>query len=129
MIEDRVKKMAQGKNFAALTTLLPGGQPMTHIMWVDADDEYLLINTELGRQKVKNVERDPRVTVTILDSANPYTYAEVRGKVVEQVRGERARAHIDELSMKYTGQLYPAGNIKTERVLLLIAPERQRYNG
>jgi len=129
MIEDRVKKLAQGKNFAAFTTLLPTGQPMTHVMWVDADDEHLLINTEVDRQKFKNVERDPRVTVTVIDAANPYTYAEVRGKVVEQVRGERARAHIDELSLKYNGQPYPAGNIKTERVLLLIAPERQRYNG
>lgn len=129
MIDDRVKKLAQGKNFAALTTLLPGGQPMTHVMWVDADDEHVLINTEVDRQKFKNVEHDPRVTVTIMDSTNPYSYAEVRGKVVDKVKGDRARAHIDELSQKYNGQPYPAGNIRTERVMLLIAPERVRFNG
>lgn len=128
MIDPKVKKMAQGKNFAAFTTLLPGGQPMTHVMWVDADDDYVLINTEVHRQKFKNVERDPRVTVTILDSASPYSYVEVRGRVAEKVTGEQARAHIDELSQKYNGQPYPAQNITSERVILRIAPERQRSN-
>ena len=104
MINPDVKALAQGKNFAAFTTLLPGGQPMTHVMWVDADDEHMLINSELGRQKVINVTKDPRVTVTVIDAASPYRYAEVRGIVVEQVTGPRAWAHIDELSQKYLGQ-------------------------
>ncbi len=72
MLEDAVKTMATAKNFASLTTLLPDGQPMTHVMWVDADEGHILINTEVHRQKFKNVERDPRVTVTIWDSQNPY---------------------------------------------------------
>jgi PPOX class probable F420-dependent enzyme len=129
MINPDVKALAQGKNFAAFTTLLPGGQPMTHVMWVDADDEHMLINSELGRQKVINVTKDPRVTVTVIDAASPYRYAEVRGIVVEQVTGPRARAHIDKLSEKYLGQPYDPNNIKTERVLLLIDAERQRVNG
>jgi PPOX class probable F420-dependent enzyme len=129
MINPDVKALAQGKNFAAFTTLLPGGQPMTHVMWVDADDEHMLINSELGRQKVINVTKDPRVTVTVIDSASPYRYAEVRGIVVEQVTGPRARAHIDELSQKYLGQPYDPNAIKTERVLLLIEAQRQRFNG
>ncbi len=129
MINPDVKALAQGKNFAAFTTLLPGGQPMTHVMWVDADDEHMLINSELGRQKVINVTKDPRVTVTVIDAASPYRYAEVRGIVVEQVTGPRARAHIDELSQKYLGQPYDPNAIKTERVLLLIDAQRQRVNG
>ena len=129
MIEPKVKELAQGKNFAAFTTLLPSGQPMTHVMWVDASDDYVLINTEVDRQKYKNVERDPRVAVTVIDATSPYNYVEVRGKVVEKVTGPEARAHIDTLSQKYTGQPYPAGNIRTERVILRIAPDRQRSNG
>jgi PPOX class probable F420-dependent enzyme len=129
MINPDVKALAQGKNFAAFTTLLPGGQPMTHVMWVDADDEHMLINSELGRQKVINVTKDPRVTVTVIDAASPYRYAEVRGIVVEQVTGPRARAHIDALSQKYLGQPYDPNAIKTERVLLLIDAQRQRVNG
>jgi PPOX class probable F420-dependent enzyme len=129
MIDENIKSLAQANNFAAFTTLLPDGQPMTHIMWVDADDEHVLINTEVGRQKALNVKRDPRVTVTVIDAANPYRYGEVRGTVVEQETGPAARAHIDKLSLKYTGKPYDPNAIKTERILLRIAPERQRSNG
>ncbi len=125
MIDQTVTELAHGKNFAALTTLFTDGRPQTQIMWVDADDEHVLINTEVHRQKFKNVERDPRVTVTIFDAANPYHYAEVRGRVVEVVRGDAARAHIDELSEKYSGVPYP-NPIQSERVILKIAPDRQR---
>ena len=129
MLFPDVKALATGKNFAAFTTLLPDGQPMTHVMWVDADDRHILINSELHRQKVLNVAKDPRVAVTIIDSANPYRYAEVRGLVVEQVRGPQARAHIDQLSLKYHGRPYDPAEIETERVILQIAPERQRVKG
>jgi PPOX class probable F420-dependent enzyme len=125
MIDPTVKDLATGKNFAALTTLFGDGHPQTQIMWVDADDEHVLINTEVHRQKYKNVHRDPRVTVTVFDAANPYHYAEVRGRVVEEVRGEDARAHIDHLSQKYTGGPY-TNPIQSERVLLKIAPDSQR---
>jgi PPOX class probable F420-dependent enzyme len=128
MLDEDVKALARGKNFAAFTTLLPSGAPMTHIMWVDADDEYLLINTEVHRRKFLNVVADPRVALTVIDSTDSYHYAEVRGRVVDKVLGPEARAHIDFLSQKYNGQLYPAENITSERVILRIAPERQRVN-
>jgi PPOX class probable F420-dependent enzyme len=129
MLDQNVKSLAQGKNFAAFTTLLPSGQPMTHVMWVDADDEHLLINTEIDRQKFKNVTNDPRVTVTVIDAESAYHYAEVRGRVVDVVKGQEARDHIDRLSNKYVGRPYDSDAIKTERVVLRIAPERQRANG
>ena len=62
---------------------------MTHVMWVDADEEYVLINTEAHRAKFRAVERDPRVTITIWLRDDPYTYAEVRGQVAETVRSRR----------------------------------------
>ncbi|MGH9105527.1 MAG: PPOX class F420-dependent oxidoreductase [Acidimicrobiales bacterium] len=129
MLDKNVRSLAKGKNFAALTTLLPGGQPMTHVMWVDADDDHLIVNTEVHRQKFKNLSRDPRVTVTVIDAGNPYHYAEVRGRVVEIVKGKQARDHIDELSQKYTGKPYDPSAIHSERALLRIAPERQRTSG
>lgn len=129
MLEDAVKTMATAKNFASFTTLLGDGQPMTHVMWVDADEGHLLINTEVHRQKFKNVERDPRVTVTIWDTENPYRYAEVRGRVVDTIKGPKARANIDELSRKYTGRDYDPKAITSERVLLRIVPDRQRVWG
>ena len=125
MLEEGVRQLAKGKNFAAFTTLLPDGQPMTHVMWVDCDDEHVLINTERHRQKAKNVRRDPRVTVTIWDQDEPYRYAEVRGEVVEIVAGPEARAHIDALSMKYHGHEY-RNRIQSERLLVRIKPLRQQ---
>jgi hypothetical protein len=85
----------------------------------------LFVNPEPHRQKFKNMERDPRVTLAIRDEQNPYRYAEVRGRVVETVAGTEAREHIDKLSLKYTGKPY-TNEIKSERVILRIAPERQR---
>ena len=110
-------------NFAALTTLGPDGSPSTHVMWVDGDEDHVVLNTEVHRQKFKNVQRDPRVAVTVIDRNDPYRYVEVRGRVVETVTGDEARAHIDELSHKYTGGLY-ANPITSERVVLKVEPER-----
>jgi PPOX class probable F420-dependent enzyme len=106
--------------------ILRSGRPMTHIMWVDADEDHVLINTEAHRAKFRAVERDPRVTVTIWQRDDPYTYAEVRGEVVETVRGQEARAHIDSLSQKYRGKDYDDAAITSERVILRIAPETVR---
>lgn len=126
MIEEKIRELAQQDNFGTITTLLEDGTPSTHVMWVDADDEFMLINTETGRAKFRNVQRDPRVSVVVISKDNPYEYAEVRGRVVETVTGDAARRHIDELSVKYTGQPYDPNAIQTERVILKIAPERQR---
>ena len=118
--------MAQGKNFATLTTMLPSGYPMTHVMWVDADDEHILINTEVHRAKYKNAQRDKRVTVCIIDRENPYKYAEVRGDVVDEVHGQEARDDIDRLSQKYNGTDYDPSAIQSERVILKIKPVEKK---
>jgi len=123
-LHPKVVELARGKNFAALSTLLPGGHPQTQVMWVDADDEYLLINTEVHRQKFKNVERDPRVTITIWEREDPYRFVEVRGEVVGKVKGPTARDHIDKLSHKYHGRPYGT-KVRSERIILRIAPLRQ----
>lgn len=128
-LDPAVRDLANGPNFAAFTTLFPDGSPQTHVMWVGADDDHILINTELERQKHRNVSRDPRVVVTVIDAENPYHYAEVRGEVVDQVRGQEARDHIDRLSQRYFGKDYPPENIGTERVILRIRPDRVLHRG
>ena len=125
MLEDFVKELAGGANFATITTLLSDGSPATHVMWVDCDDDYVLLNTETGRAKFKNIKRDPRVSVVVWDANDPITYVEVRGRVVETVAGAPAREHIDKLSLKYDGKPY-SNPIQTERVILKVAPDRQR---
>ncbi len=97
-------ELAQGANYAAITAVLPSGNLQNHYIWVGTDGVRLFVNTGVHRQKYKNVERDPRVTLTIRDEENPYRYAEVRGEVVETVTGQEARDHIDRLSRKYHGR-------------------------
>ena len=121
-VQPRVLELAHGPNFAAFTVLLRSGTPMTHVMWVDADDDHVLINTEVHRTKFKAVERDPRVGVLIWDRDDAYSYVEVRGNVVETTRGPEARAHIDALSRKYRGRDYDPAIIRSERVILRIEP-------
>ncbi len=127
-LDGEIRGLAQAANFAALTVRLRSGDAMTHVMWVDADDDHVLINTEVHRAKFKAIERDPRVTVTIWVQDDPYTYGEVRGRVVEMIRGPEARAHIDALSQKYRSRDFDPGNITSERVILKIAPEVQHMH-
>src|SRR4051794_20717277 len=129
MLEPAIRELAStGKNFGTLCVQLPNGQLLSHVMWVDADDDQILINTEIHRAKYKAIQQHPEVTVTVWDHVNPYRYAEVRGKVTGEVRGDGARAHIDTLSRRYLGHDYGAP-IQSERVVLRISPLRQRSSG
>lgn len=128
-LDDAVRELAQGPNLAALTTLFADGSPQTQLMWVDADDDHILVNTEIHRAKFRNIERDPRVAVTIWPREDPYRYVEVRGRVTEIVRGTAAREHIDACSQRYFGRPYPAEQITSERATLRITPDRVLRRG
>ncbi len=125
-IDPEVRELAQGRNFAAFTSLLPGGAPMTHVVWVDCDDDHILVNTEVHRRKYKNVVADPRVAVMIMDSNDDQRYADVSGRVVERITGPQAREHIEKLAHRYMGQPFNESLIRSERVVLRIEPDRQR---
>jgi PPOX class probable F420-dependent enzyme len=125
MLDTAIRDLAQGKNFAALTVIPASGHPMTHIMWIDADDEHILINTELGRAKATAMDNDARVTVAIWDAENPYSYAEVRGTVVGTAVGQEAADHINACSRKYTGGDYAFGDTD-KRIIYRVKPTRQR---
>ena len=129
MLEPAIRDLAAtGTNFGTLAVPLPNGQTLSHVMWVDATDEQILINTEVHRAKYRAIQQHPEVTVTIWDAQNPYRYAEVRGRVIGEVRGDEARRHIDTLSQRYLGHDY-AAPIQSERVVLRIDPLRQRASG
>jgi PPOX class probable F420-dependent enzyme len=128
ILDLRIKELAQGRNFGTICVHLPDGTIASHVMWLDASDEHLLINTEVHRAKYRAVTANPSVTVTVWDQENPYRYGEVRGRVVGETRGPEARAHIDTLSNKYKGTDYQTP-IQSERVILRITPERQRCTG
>ncbi len=125
MLDPKIRDFARDKNFGSISFHLADGSIGTHVMWVDADDDHVLINTEVHRAKYTSIMADPNVTVAVWSTENPYAYAEVRGTVAGEIRGPQARAHIDALSQRYTAKDYQ-GDIQSERVILQIAPVRQR---
>jgi PPOX class probable F420-dependent enzyme len=124
MLTDNARDLALGPNLATIATLLPSGRIQVHPTWVDTDGEHILVNTEIHRQKFKNVEADPRITVTILDFGNPWHWSEIRGRVVRIERGQKARDHIDHLARQYLGTEDYPNPIQSERAILVIEPER-----
>jgi PPOX class probable F420-dependent enzyme len=108
--------------FGFLTTLMPDGSPQTQPVWVDYENGRVIVNSALGRQKDKNMRRDPRVAITLMDPDNPYRYMEVRGKVAE-ITQDGAAAHIDKMAKKYLGKdKYPFAQPGEQRVLYKIEP-------
>lgn len=121
---DEQKAIIDGDNFAHLATLFADGSPQVTPVWVDRDGELLQINSVEGRAKVRNLRSDPRVSIEVNLSSNPYQYVEVRGKVVE-FRHEGADAHIDALAKKYLGEdSYPWHKPGDQRVTIVIQPEK-----
>ena len=106
------------RTFAHVATMTANGVPHVTPVWIDydADRERLLVNTERGRQKERNVAHDPNVGASMTDPENAYRWLSVLGEV-DRVTTEGARAHIDELSQRYTGDDYQ-NPIQTERVIL-----------
>jgi len=106
-----------------LATLMPDGSPQMTETWVDTDGEHVLINTVETHLKVKNIRRDPRVSVAVCDPANPSSYVAIRGRVVN-ITTEGAVAHIDALAHRYTGKPYAwYGGRDQVRIVLTITAE------
>ena len=126
VLDKKTIAMASGPNYAALTTLFKDGSPQTHIMWVDTDGEYLLINTEIHRAKYLNTTNDQRVNVMIWKHDDTFKFVEVRGKVIGEIKGEDAFDNIQALSNKYWNKPYPFP-VQTERIVLKIEAEREFF--
>ena len=126
VLDKKTIAMASGPNFASFTTLFQDGSPQTHIMWVDTDGEYLLINTEIHRAKYLNIKNDKRVNVMIWKHDDTFKFVEIRGKVIGEIKGEEALKNINDLSQKYWNKLYPF-EVQTERIVLKIEAEREFF--
>jgi PPOX class probable F420-dependent enzyme len=98
---DKQLALIKDKNFAVVATLGEDGSPQSTVVWIDTDGENVLFNTKHGRAKGRHLANDSRVSVTVLNAANPYSYVEVQG--VASLEDEGAVEHIHKLSNKYTG--------------------------
>jgi len=119
-IAEPVRRLIDGANYAHLATLLPNGGPHSVPMWVGMENGRIAVMTSPNSRKARNLERDPRVALSITDHDRPLVMATVRGRVTERVDGDRGWTIIDRLSQKYIGQPYP---LRTDRVIYLIQPE------
>ena len=109
------------KAYLFLATIMPDGSPQVTPVWFSADDEHILINTAKGRVKDKNMRARPQVAIVIQDPSTPYRYLQIRGRV-DVITEEGSDAHINALSLKYSGKPWQKTEGQT-RVIYKILPE------
>ena len=129
VIPEKYHDLFQKKAFASLATIMPDGKPQVTPVWIDYDGKHLLVNSAKGRVKDRNMRRDPRVSLALIDPDNPYRHVAVQGRVVE-VTEAGADQHIDKMAKKYLGQdKYPFRQPGEVRVIYKIEPERASTMG
>jgi PPOX class probable F420-dependent enzyme len=105
-IPDDFRDLFERPIYAVVTTVMPSGQPQSTVVWVDYDGTFVRINTVQGRQKERNLRRNPKITLVLLDPDNAYRWIEVRGQVESITEGGGVE-HIEALSRKYNnGRAY-----------------------
>ena len=115
-----VRALLDGPNYAHIATVLPDGAPHSVPVWIGLEDNRIAFLTGPASRKARNLDRDPRVAISITAHDNPFTMAVIRGRVAERIDGDEAWTIIDRISRKYTGQPYP---LRTNRVVFLIDHE------
>jgi PPOX class probable F420-dependent enzyme len=124
-LTDDVRKLIDGPNFAHLSTIMADGAPQVAPVWVSREGDRILVGTSSTSLKARNAKRDPRVALSILDFANPYEEAQIRGRVVEH-RPDPKLETKDETSRKYTGAPFPWRDPATS-VTLVVEVDRVKY--
>jgi PPOX class probable F420-dependent enzyme len=101
-LSDATRALIDGRNYAVVATINPDGGPQSSVIWVGRDGDDVLFSTVEGRRKHRNMVRDPRVSITVIDSADPENYVELRGRV--SMSPDPGRRFDTELSWKYDGR-------------------------
>ena len=128
-IEGPAEELLKAKNFCHVSTLRKDGSVHCAPVWVDVQDGMAVLNTAEGRVWPTNLERDPRITLTIQNLENPYQYLEIRGRVAERTH-DGADEHIDALAKKYMDvDEYPLRKPGEQRVILRIEAEHAKVLG
>jgi PPOX class probable F420-dependent enzyme len=128
-IEGRSEELLRAKNFCNVATFLRDGSIHGVPVWIDVKDGRPVVNTAEGRVWPKNLARDPRVTMTVVNHENPYEYVEIRGRVAESTH-EGADEQIDALAKKYLDQdSYPFRQPGEVRLMITVEPQHVRLYG
>ena len=112
------------KVYGHIATLMRDGSPQSTIVWVETDGANILVNNSTNRVKLKNMQRDGRVALSIADPQDPYRTMYVRGRVIDISGPEEGLEFIDVLAKKYRSQeRYPRDRLVGEtRVKVTIEP-------
>jgi PPOX class probable F420-dependent enzyme len=123
-MDSKAETLLNGKNLVFLATSMPDGSPQVTPVWGDFEDSHIRINTAEGRLKHKNILRDPRVAISVVDSKNPLDMTSIRGKVVE-ITPDYEYKHANFLTKQYMGkENYPFKRPGEKRIILKIKPEK-----
>ena len=123
-MDPKVEKLFQKKNLIFIATINPDGSPQLTPVWGNYNDNHILINTAEGRIKHKNVQKDPRVAVSVVDHDNTLNMTTIRGKVV-QIIPDYDYSHANELTKQYMGiNEYPYRRENEKRIIIKIRPEK-----
>ena len=125
-LDPPVRALLSRPNFAHISTLMPDGAPNNSPVWIDVQDDRILISSEEGSLKVRNLRRDPRLAISVVDFHNPYEELQIRGKVVE-IRDDSNFEFLDNISRKYIGRAYPDRDL-AEVIVLVIEADKVRYS-
>ena len=128
-LSEKARALLARPILATLATVAPDGGPQVTPLWIEVDGDDLLVNTAQGRIKARNLDRDHRVAVTVLDPDDPYNVVVVRGTVTD-VTTDGADAHIDKLAKKYLGvDEYPMRQPGEVRLKIRIRTDRIPMQG
>lgn len=128
-LPENLLSLLRERSTCYIATIMTDGSPQITQTWVDTDGENIVINSVEGFQKIKNMERDPRVAVTISNPANPRRYVEIRGRVLS-ISTDGGAEHIEMLAQKYLGTPYPwPGGRDQTRVIITIRAEKVNAMG
>ena len=123
-MDSKVERLLNGKNLVFLATTMADGSPQVTPVWGNFADSYILINTAEGRIKHKNILRDPRVAISVVDVKNPLDMTSIRGEVVE-ILPDYEYKHADFLTKQYMGKgKYPFKQLDEKRITLKIEPKK-----
>ena len=129
VLSEKARELIARPVLATLTTLNADGSPQSTPLWIDLDGDDVVFNTARGRAKARNMERDPRVGVTVIDPDDPYNVVAFRGTVTG-ISTEGADAHIDALAKKYLGvDTYPMRREGEVRVRITVRTDRIAMQG
>jgi PPOX class probable F420-dependent enzyme len=120
--DEPVRALLDGRNFAGVATLGPDGAPQNSVVWIKREGDTVLFSSTDGRQKVRNLRRDPRVSLSVFDLADPYTSVEIRGTAEILPDPDKCLPH--ELSHKYLGVDPPAEKDDEVRVIIRVVPRK-----